>query len=157
FFGHFIHNSQPVVSPYGSFMLGENVPITTIQDPVPGKSFAGGATWVISPTMTDEVNIGMTKNQIDIFESGNVLTRTASHVTLPLLYPSAVQDDYIPQIAVGGSHLNSANSPSFGTADAPFHNFNTTIDISDNLTKVWGKHTVKTGIYLQRSRKNQTS
>jgi len=154
-FGHFIHNSQPVVSPYGSFVLGENVPITTINDPTPGISYAGGATWVINPTMTNEVNIGMTKNQIDIFESSDVLTRKASGVALPLLYPSAVQDDYIPQINVGGSHL--ANSPSFGTADAPFHNYNTTIDISDNLTKVWGKHTIKTGLYMQRSRKNQTS
>jgi hypothetical protein len=105
--------------------------------------------------MTNEVNIGMTKNQIDIFEASDVLTRKASGVNLPLLYPNAVQDDYIPQINVGGSHL--ANSPSFGTADAPFHNFNTTIDYSDNLTKVWGKHTIKTGIYLQRSRKDQTS
>ncbi|HVW83274.1 MAG TPA: carboxypeptidase-like regulatory domain-containing protein, partial [Bryobacteraceae bacterium] len=154
-FGHYIRNVQPVVSPYGSFVLGENVPLTTINVPVPGISFAGGATYIISPTMTDEFNMGMTKNQIDIFESGKTLTRTASGVTLPLLYPNAVQDDYIPQINVGGTHL--ANSPSFGTADAPFHNFNTTIDISNNLTKVWGTHTIKAGVYLQRSRKNQTS
>ena len=154
-FGHYIRNVQPVVSPYGSFVLGENIPLTQINDPVPGISFAGGLTWVISPTMTNEVNIGMTKNQIDIFEAGNVLTRTASGVTLPLLYPSAVQDDYIPQINVGGSHLS--NTPSFGTADAPFHNYNTTIDYSDNLTKVWGSHTIKAGLYMQRSRKNQTS
>ena len=66
-----------------------------------------------------------------------------------------MQDGYIPQIGVNGSHL--ANGPSFGTADAPFVNYNTTIDISNNLTKVWGKHTIKTGLYIQRSRKNQTS
>jgi len=41
----------------------------------------------------------------------------------------------IPQIDVDGSHL--ANSPSFGSADAPFVNYNTTIDISNNLTKVY--------------------
>lgn len=156
-FGHYIKNVQPVVSPYGSFVLGENVPLTNINDPTPGYSVAGGMTWVLSPTMTNEINIGMTKNQIDIFEAGNVLTRTSSGVNLPLLYPGAVQDDYIPQITVTGTHLNSANTPSFGTADAPFHNYNTTIDYSDNLTKVWGRHTVKAGLYMQRSRKNQTS
>jgi hypothetical protein len=154
-FGHYIKNIQPVTNVYGAFVLGENVPLTPINVPVPGISFAGGATYVINPTMTDEFNMGMTKNTINIFESGNVLTRTASGVTLPLLYPNAVQNDYIPQINVGGTHL--ANSPSFGTADAPFVNFNTTIDISNNLTKVWGKHTLKAGVYLQRSRKNQTS
>jgi Carboxypeptidase regulatory-like domain/TonB-dependent Receptor Plug Domain len=154
-FGHYINNIQPVVNVYGSFVLGETVPLTPISVPTPGYSFAGGATYIISPTMTNELNIGMTKNTINIFETGNVLTRAASGVALPLLYPNAVQDDYVPQIGVNGSHL--ANGPSFGTADAPFVNYNTTIDISNNLTKVWGKHTIKAGIYIQRSRKNQTS
>ncbi len=154
-FGHYINNIQPVVNVYGAFVLGENVPLVPITVAIPGYSVAGGATYVINPTMTDELNIGMTKNSILIDEQGNTLTRTASGVNLPLLYPNAVQKDYIPQINVGGSHL--ANSPSFGSADAPFVNYNTTIDISNNLTKVWGKHTIKAGIYLQRSRKNQTS
>ncbi len=154
-FGHYINNTQPVVNVYGAFVLGENVPLDKIHVPTPGYSFAGGSTYSISPTLVDELNIGMTKNTINIFETGNTLTTTGSGVNLPVLYPNAVQDDYIPQINVGGSHLS--NSPSFGTADAPFVNYNTTIDISNNLTKVWGKHTLKAGLYMQRSRKNQTS
>ena len=154
-FGHWINNTQPVTNVYGAFVLGETVPLDQIHVDTPGYSFAGGATYIISPTMTDELNIGMTKNSINIYESGNTLTRTASGVSLPLLYPNALQNDYVPQIQVNGSHL--ANQPSFGTGDAPFVNYNTTIDISNNLTKVWGKHTIKGGIYIQRSRKNQTS
>jgi hypothetical protein len=154
-FGHYVKNVQPVTSVYGAFVLGENLPLDPIQDLTPGYSLAGGATYVISPTMTNEFNVGLTNNRIDISETGNTLTRTATGVDLPLLYPGAVQNDYIPQINVGGTHL--ANSPSFGTADAPFHNFNTTIDISNNVTKVSGKHTIKAGFYMQRSRKDQTS
>jgi hypothetical protein len=154
-FGHWINNIQPVVNVYGAFVLGENIPIDGISVNTPGYSFAGGGTYVISPTLTDEFNLGMTKNSIFIGEVGNKLTTAGSGVNLPLLYPNAVQDGYLPQINVGGSHL--ANSPSFGTADAPFVNYNTTIDISNNLTKVWGKHVIKAGVYLQRSRKNQTS
>jgi hypothetical protein len=154
-FGHYINNTQPVVNVYGAFVLGETVPLDKINVDTPGYSFAGGATYIINPTMTDELNIGMTKNSINIFETGNTLTTTGSGVNLPILYPNAVQDSYIPQINVNGSHL--ANSPSFGSADAPFVNFNTTIDVSNNLTKVYGKHTIKAGIYMQRSRKDQTS
>jgi hypothetical protein len=33
----------------------------------------------------------------------------------------------------GGTRL--ANSPTFGTGDAPFINYNTTIDVTDNLSK----------------------
>jgi hypothetical protein len=154
-FGHWINNIQPVVNVYGAFVLGETVPLAPIIVNTPGYSFAGGATYVVSPTITNELNIGMTKNSILITEQGNTLTASGSGVNLPLLYPNAQQQGYIPQLQVNGSHL--ANQPSLGTADAPFVNYNTTIDISDNLTKVWGKHVIKVGLYLQRSRKNQTS
>jgi len=154
-FGHWIGNVFPQILPYGSFVLAPNPPITNITDTRPGHSIATGVTWVISPTMTNEANWGFTKNKIDIFEVGNVLRRKTSGVTLPLLYPDAVQDDYIPQVNFNGSHL--ANSPGFTSNDAPFHNYNTSIDLSDNVTKVWGSHTLKAGIYMQRSRKDQTS
>ena len=154
-FGHFIDDQQPTVTPYGSFVLGLTVPIANIGNPVPGRSWATGATWVISPTMTNEVNWGFTHNSILIDETGNQLTRTASGINLPVLYPTAVQKDYIPNVSFNGTRITA--SPGFGSGDAPFVNYNTTIDLSDNLTKVWGKHTIKTGFYMQRSRKNQTS
>jgi outer membrane receptor protein involved in Fe transport len=154
-FGHWIDDQQPTVAPYGSFVLGLTVPIAPIANPVPGRSFAAGATWVISPTMTNEVNWGFTHNSILIDETGNQLTRTASGINLPVLYPSAIQKDYIPNVSFNGTRISA--SPGFGSGDAPFVNYNTTIDLSDNLTKVWGKHTIKTGYYMQRSRKDQTS
>ena len=154
-FGHWISNVFPQILPYGSFVLGPNLPITNITDTRPGHSIATGVTWVISPTMTNEANWGFTKNKIDIFEVGNKLRRSTSGINLPLLYPNAVQDDYIPQLTFGGTHL--ANSPTLVSNDAPFHNYNTSIDITDNLTKIWGGHAIKTGIFMQRSRKDQTS
>ncbi len=41
--------------------------------------------------------------------------------------------------------------------DAPFVNFNTVFNWSDNLTKIAGTHTLKTGVFFERSRKDQTS
>ena len=154
-FGHWIGNVFPQVLPYGSFVLGPKPAVTNITDTRPGHSVATGMTWIISPTMTNEANWGFTKNIIDIFEVGNVLRRKTSGVNLPLLYPNAVQDDYIPQATFNGSHLT--NSPTFVSNDAPFHNYNTSIDFSDNLTKLWTSHTIKTGLFMQRSRKDQTS
>jgi hypothetical protein len=153
-FGHFIDNQQPTVAPYGSFVLGLTVPITQISNPIPGRSVAAGATWTINPTMTNEFNWGFTHNSILIDEAGSVLKST-SGVNLPVLYPSAVQENYIPNVSFNGTRISA--SPNLGTGNAPFINYNTTIDISDNLTKLWGKHTVKGGIYMQRSRKDQTS
>ena len=154
-FGHFIDDQQPTVAPYGSFVLGLTVPITQIANPIPGRSFAAGMTATLSPTMTNEFNWGFTHNSILIDESGSVLKSNSDGINLPVLYPSAVQENYIPNVTFNGTRITA--SPGFGSGDAPFINYNTTIDISDNLTKVWGKHTIKGGIYMQRSRKNQTS
>ncbi len=157
-FGHWVDDQQPTVQPYGSFVLGVQLPITNIANPVPGRSFAAGATWVLGPTMTNEFNWGFTHNSILIDEDGTVLRRKTSGVTLPLLYPSANQRDYIPAIQFSGARIAGNSSANiFGTGNAPFINYNTTIDFNDNLTKIWGKHTLKGGFYLQRSRKDQTS
>ncbi len=156
-FGHWVDNQQPTVAPYGSFVLGLTVPIAPIANPVPGRSFAAGATWVISPSTTNEVNWGFTHNSILIDQVGDTLTRTKSGITLPLLYPSANQKDYIPQVAFNGNNIAAPNGAAFGTGNAPFVNYNTTIDLSDNFTKIWSTHTIKAGVYMQRSRKDQTS
>jgi hypothetical protein len=94
------------VAPYGSFVLGLNLPITPIANPIPGNSIAGGATLTISPTMTNEFKWGFTHNSILITESGNALTATASGVNLLELYPNAVQDNYIPKVTFNGTRIS---------------------------------------------------
>lgn len=155
FFGHWINNSNTYsgLTP-GPFVLGSNVPLTPIFYANPGHSWAAGHTWILGPTMTNEFNIGSSFNSILIDSSGTGYTRTASGANLPLLYPKAVQEDFLPQVGFGGK---IANSPSFGTNDAPFINHNTTLDITDGLSKIIGKHSLKFGFYGQRSWKDQSS
>jgi len=156
-FGHFLNNFDSVTSDYGSFVLGSNTPFgTPIKDSRPGRSYAVGVTTIISPTMTNEFTWGYSHNQINIDPVNDGLTRQSAGLSnLPILFPGAVQNDFIPRFQFNGSRLT--NEPSFGTNNAPFFNFNTTIDWIDNLSKVLGQHVLKTGFYLQRSRKDQTS
>ena len=44
-----------------------------------------------------------------------------------------------------------------GYSQFPYKNSNTTFDIYDNVSKVWGTHTLKAGFYFQRSRKDQAA
>src|SRR5439155_3218214 len=113
------------------------------------------ATTLISPTMTNEATWGFGKNIIHIDPTNDGLTRAKTGINLPILYPSAVQNDFIPTFGFNGSRLSG--TASFGTNNAPFYNYNTTIEWIDNLAKVWNQHTIKAGFYLQRSRKDQTS
>ena len=156
-YGTFIKNSNTYQSYYGSFVLGSNTPLTPIQYANPGYEWQIGNTYIFGPTITNEFNIGVSDNSILIDETTNAYTRTKSGVNLPLLYTSAVQRDYIPNVTFAGTRITSTNSPGFGTSDAPFINYNTTIDITDSVAKIWHQHTFKAGVYMQRSRKNQTS
>jgi Carboxypeptidase regulatory-like domain/TonB-dependent Receptor Plug Domain len=153
-FGHIIYNSNTYLSQYGT-VAGSNAPLAPIQYANPGYGWAVGNTYVFGPTVTNELNIGVTNNSVLIDEITQAYSRKGSGVNLPLLYSGPVQRDYLPSVSFGGSRL--ANSPNFGTSNAPFINYNTTIDITDNVAKIWRKHAFKMGMYMQRSRKNQTS
>ena len=156
-FGRFVNNTDAITTNYASFVLQGNYASSTQHvDKRPARSTAFSATTLISPTMTNEVTFGVGQNKINIDANNDGLSRAKNGLSnLPQLYPSAVQQDYLPGFGFGGSRL--ANSPTRNTPDAPFVNYNTTIDMIDNLSKVWGAHTLKIGMYISRSRKDQSS
>jgi len=155
-FGHYVNNNDSVTSYYGSFVLGASIPLVPITDARPGYSWAFGATFTPTPTIVNEFTVGTSKNQINIDPVNNGLSRAATGLTnLNILYPNAIQNDFIPTFGFNGSRIN--NTASFGTNNAPFFNFNSTRDWTDNLSKVFSKHVVKVGLYVQFSQKDQTS
>jgi hypothetical protein len=154
-FGRYLNNYDSVTSAYGSFVLGSGFPLVPITDKRPGRALALSASFLISPSLTNEANWGFGKNIINIDPVNNGLSRAATGIDIPLLFPDAVQNDFIPRLAYAGTLIG--NQQQVGTNNAPFYNYNTTIEWVDNLTKVWNQHVIKGGIYIQRSRKDQTS
>ena len=56
-------------------------------------------------------------------------------------------------LPVSGS--TPVNAASFGESNVDYVNTNRIYQFSDNLTKIWGQHTIKAGIYIERNRKLQ--
>ena len=155
-FARWVNNSDAITSYYGSFVLGSTIPLVPITDSRPGHALGISATTLISPTLTNEATWGFGKNIININPVNDGLTRAKTGTSdLNVLYPKAITGDFIPNFGFNGSRI--ANTASFGTSDAPFYNYNTTIEFIDNVSKVWGQHTMKFGGYMQRSRKDQSS
>ncbi|HEY3835889.1 MAG TPA: carboxypeptidase regulatory-like domain-containing protein, partial [Bryobacteraceae bacterium] len=75
----------------------------------------------------------------------NAFTRQGFGITLPTIYGASPD---IPQVAISGYTTLSVSPLSF-------NNFNRIFDWKDNLTKIIGNHTLKTGVLIMRSRKNQ--
>ncbi len=156
-YGRYFNNTNNAgagIGPYGSFVLGANLPLTNVSDIRPVYNLSLSATGVLSPSLFFEATFGTGHNSIFIHDNDGTWNRTALGVqALPLLYPDAVVDDYPPQFQLGGRF---GTSPNIGSNNAPFYNFNTTYDFLGNLTKVWGRHTSKVGLYAQKSLKDQS-
>ena len=65
-----------------------------------------------------------------------------------------MQADYVPCFQFRGGRTGNAGQ--YQTDRGPFTNENTTYDVLANLTKVWGPHTAKAGVYYQNSYKPQS-
>ena len=156
-YGRYFYNTNnggAGVGPYGSFVLNANLPLTNVSDIRPVYNVSVSTTGVITPTLFFEGTFGTGHNSIFIHDADGAWNRTDLGLTgLPLLFPNAVKDDYPPQFQLGGRF---GTSPNIGSNNAPFTNFNTTYDMLANLTKVWGRHTSKVGLYAQKSLKDQS-
>jgi hypothetical protein len=114
---------------------------------------------MLSNSLVTEIFYGSSNRPITNYAlNADKLTRAASGLTgFPLLFPNAVQRDYVPSFVFSGSGSRVANAPTNNTQYAPFENNNTSQDLVVSLTKVHGSHTSKTGFFMNRAVKEQSS
>jgi carboxypeptidase family protein len=153
--GKYLYNKFSPIFPYGSFVLGTNLPDYPAKFPNNRYSVSGTVTGSLSPTMVLEVTFGQSHNFIDILPNNPKFNRAGLNLTnIPLLFPDAVQIDSPPRFQFGG---RIANGPNIGSNNAPFYNFNTTRDWAASLSKIWNSHSMKFGFFWQNSFKPQSS
>jgi hypothetical protein len=153
------NNAGEGIGPYGSFVLGADVPLTTVSDIRPVYNYSFSGTGVLTNNTFLEITVGTAHNSIFIHDLDGSFTRSNLGLSgLPLLFPNAVNSDFPPAMIFGPNNGTGRGglNPRFGTNNAPFYNFNTTYDFIANLTKVWGNHTSKIGFYAQKSLKDQS-
>ena len=159
-YGRWVHNNDSTNAPFRNFPgpFGIFACSSAI-------NFKGGCTqnhpgWnvsvnlisTITPTVLNELSVGPS-HSLSLAESvnGNV-SRGANGIDMQLLYPLS-KDESIPDMSFNGlSNVNFAGSYLGGT---PWKQANTTINANDSLSWVRNNHTFKTGVFYQRSRKDQ--
>lgn len=155
-----IHNSEndsspftPFPGPFGIFACASsiNFPGGCTQKH-PGWNVSVDLVSTISPTVINEFSVGPS-HTLSLAEgtNGNV-SLGVNGINLPLLYP-LTPDQSIPDMSFNG--LNNVNFGGGYLGATPWHQANTTINVNDNVTWVRHNHTIKTGIFYQRNRKDQ--
>ena len=131
-----------------------------VDHPNPGHGYAASATYTISPTVIDDFTFGKSYNTWAWTPlEPDMLARTRLG-SVPFLYthnfdtanPNG-ERPYIPNVTFGGS--TPPNPASFQIGMGNYSNSNDIWSFADNVSKIWGKHTVKAGLYIERTYKVQ--
>jgi hypothetical protein len=159
-FGRWIHNSdtttapfEPFPGPFGIFACSSSINFTGgCTQKHPGWNLSVNLVSTITPNILNEVSVGPS-HTLSIAESVNRnISRGKNGIDMQLLFPVAT-DESIPDMGFGGLSNVNFSGPYLGAT--PWHQANTTINANDNLTWVRRNHTIKTGVFYQRSRKDQ--
>jgi hypothetical protein len=155
----YMHKTDTQGQPYGALGASSNN-LDTVDATVlfPGWNGMVSATGVLDSSTSLELTLGAAHNSIDVSAGNPLLRRSAAGLAgLPLLFPDAVQQDYIPEIHFEGGRVGRVQPGYFATSYGPFTNANTTYDAVVALTRLFGPHTGKLGVYFQRSEKRQST
>ncbi len=141
-----------------------------IDHPNPGHGYSGTATYSISPTLINEFTVGKSWNTWSYYPTDDGKSQDRSLISnIPVLFPipttaptgASVTNGYynlLPQFSFGtvsgGSSMSMARN---GTNAGNYENFNTIWTVQDNVSKVIGRHSLKTGVYIENNHKIQPS
>jgi hypothetical protein len=155
--GRYMKNKEDILQAYGTTWAGNGsdqlpTPVLFVH---PGSNYMLSATGIVNPTTSIELSWGRAANSLNYELQLEKLFRSNAGVSaLPLLFPEAIQADYVPWFQFRGGR--TANAGQYQTDRGPFTNENITHDVIANLTKVWGSHASKVGFYFQHSFKPQS-
>jgi hypothetical protein len=152
-YARYITNYDETKMWYGQWNASYNIPLAPMSFGAPGWSFVSNVTTIVNPTLTNEFIFGSSRNDLHITPVDNTWNRSNLNLSYQMPYPKADTLGLVQNWNWGGV----PNGPTSNFNGTPFKNYNHTIDITDSMAKVHGSHTVKGGIYLHHSAKDQTA
>ncbi len=151
-----IKDKDDQVMPYGQWNADYNIPLGPLHFGQPGKSMILNLTTIVNPTLTNEFIFGPSMNKLDETLMTDAWQRSKLGLSYTMPFPAADSLGLVQNWWFGGVPNQPLNGRG-GFSGTPFLNYNDTFDFTDNLSKVVGRHQFKTGFFIERSRKDQTS
>ncbi|MBL8228689.1 MAG: TonB-dependent receptor [Bryobacterales bacterium] len=150
----FIQDRDEQNAPFGTTANGAiNFLLTPMRFGQPGQGHVLHLSKTFNPTTVLEVNAGRSSNQLYWNPEDPTLLSRSRMGNAPQLFPQGDPDTTLaPDVSFGGQPANTAL---FVINNMPYENWNNIFSISANLSKVWNRHTLKAGLYFERTSKFQ--
>lgn len=141
--------------PWNSWPAGSvNFLLTPITWDRPSRMHSVHLTHTITPTMVNEISFNKGFNSVYITPVDPSLIQRSRFGNIPQLYAdNQAGTNFIPGITFGSTPAHAVNSKLANTLPEVLPS--TAYVFTDNLSKVWGAHQLKAGIYVERNVKVQ--
>jgi outer membrane receptor protein involved in Fe transport len=159
----FIYNKDEQRFAYGTTTASWDWPLTiTKRENGPGKTLSLTLNHSFGPSLHNEFVFAAGRGGVNIGPADDKYTRASTGINVPLLYGSANAGDAMPTLSFDGNPTATVAVANQTFAETnfngtPFHQTFVINNFMDNLTKSWGKHTFKAGVYYQRANNQRTS
>jgi hypothetical protein len=158
FTARYMNTKENILQAYGTTWAGSgsnNLPMPVLFKH-PGKNYLASATGILNPSTSLEISFGRAENSLNFeLQREDLFRSKAGLAAMPLLFGEALQADYVPDLRFNGGRVGGS-AGFYQTDRGPFTNENITHDALANLSKVWGSHSTKFGVYFQSSYKPQS-
>jgi hypothetical protein len=159
-FVRYTRDTDQQLLPYGLGWTGgsNQIPLDVLNfKQAPAWNGTYNLTTTLSPTLTNEFVFGASQNNLTL-DPTNPNAATYGGFGFNWKTPFPYPPSQFININFGNGYAAGHTwAGSNGYSQFPYKNSNTTFDIYDNISKVVGEHTLKGGIYINRSRKDQAA
>ena len=149
-FVRYMQDSIPTVEGGGLFNGNPLPNVTQTSTDSPGQNVAANLTWIVTPTLVNEVEYAWSSGAIKSHNSGQLGANNSPDVVSAITLPFLETLNRIPSIGFGVSNASFFGFGSYG-------DFNKNNAIFDNLTKTVGKHSLKFGFSYNHYEKSENS
>jgi hypothetical protein len=149
------HQNVPYSGGVAGWVAGSlNFVMSPIHFEQPGRLATLHSTNTITPTLFNEASFAVSQNTLTFEpELPQLVNRTALGINIPQRNPSLNPQNLIPDMTF---NVQNYANPSMNDG-TPYFNQNTIYSLVDNISKVYGSHVFKTGIYFERTAKIQSA
>lgn len=150
----FIQDSDRQDLPFGAPWGGNNYINSYVRYGQPGRGHVVHLSKTFGPTLMNEFSFGKSRNYLYFYPLDPSKIDRSAMGNPPKWWPIDTSKpgmaNYIPDVTFGGTPVNPPSTRCYGM---PYENWTNIYSATDNLSKVWGNHSVKLGIYIERTQK----
>lgn len=153
-YGRYTQDNDEQHPPYSVWINGGyNFELTALTFRQPGRGMVIAATRAISPTWYSETRLGYSMNRLTSSpDQPDRISKSALGITVPQWRPELNPGGLIPNVTFS----TPGNAPNMSLNNAlPYKNVNHIFSATQNFSKIHKTHTIRTGVYVERTRKDQ--